>query len=462
MLDLEPAELSLARAMNDEVQKQRVDALTELAEAHAHLSVSPAITPEPPAILSASTPKLQDLVGTMVKMPFDVDVLVTDAALLGNHLLDLRNGTTRYFSKPEIAARCSQPALLDSALKPGAVIELWWSGVVVQATATVPTTQYRIQFEHGRVGEINLRPGNEALLDKYRVHSDSSALASAEPQAHKLIFGSWSAPVSIESTLSKSPWFPQRLQHLVPTVSTEMSPVPTVSTEMSKAAEAVVGAHAPAPLAASTFELIHRGLHSALLPTVVTTSQYGVLTIIQAVWGRLVPLPSSMGVISVRRQVPFYTKTSARIRAGSCVSIYNPASTYNPKHHALENNAQWKYVAGYCASMESVSPEGPATVSSMGRCPPVPDAGSVPVMDVSTITLKDKSRMANHLYDDPIFTMNNVKAGVRCRGIEQSATHTYKCRVCSQSIKKGTVRLVFLTGTLLHIPLSDIDHNCAC
>ena len=52
-------------------------------------------------------------------MPFDVDVLVTDAALLGNHLLDLRNGTTRYFSKPEIAARCSQPALLDSALKPG-------------------------------------------------------------------------------------------------------------------------------------------------------------------------------------------------------------------------------------------------------------------------------------------------------------------------------------------------------
>ena len=209
-------------------------------------------------------------------------------------------------------------------------------------------------------------------------------------------------------------------------------------------------ADSAAPLAASTFELIHRVLHRGLLAE-ITTPQYGVLNVVEAKCGRVVPLPASMGVISMRKPEPFYTKTSARIRAGSCVSIYNPASVWNQSAHVLEINDQFKYVAGYCASMESIGPEGPATVSSMGRCPPVPDAGSVPVMDVSTITLKDRSRMANHLHDDPIFTMNNVKAGVRCRGIELSTTHTYKCRVCSQSIKKGTVRLVYLTGMLLHI-----------
>ena len=214
-----------------------------------------------------------------------------------------------------------------------------------------------------------------------------------------------------------------------------------------------VSADAPAPLTASTFQLIHRGLHSPLLPTEVTTPQYGVLSVVEAKCGRVVPLPASMGVISMRKSEPLpYTKTAARIRAGSCVSIYNPASVWKPERHALETNEQFKYVAGYCASMESIGPEGPATVSSLGRCPPVQEGGSVvPVMDVSTITMKDRSCMAKHLHDDPIFTMNNVKAGVRCRGIEQSRTHTSKCRVCSQSIKKGTVRLVYLTGILLHI-----------
>ena len=88
----------------------------------------PTANTRPPSPLSFSTPELQHLVGATVKMPFDAYVLLrrVDSPY---YLLDLRNGTTRYFSGPEIAARSMQPALLnnaflDSALTPGTLASL--------------------------------------------------------------------------------------------------------------------------------------------------------------------------------------------------------------------------------------------------------------------------------------------------------------------------------------------------
>ena len=183
------------QAMDAEAQKQGADAVAELADARALLPVSPTITLGPSSCPSFSVPKLQHLVGTTVKMPFAVDVLAT-GDVPPYHLLDLRNGTTGYYSTPEMMARSTQPALLNDALKAGAVFELWWFGTVTQVTDTAPTTQFRIQFEHGRVGELVISSGQEGLLDKYRVHSKfSSPFAAAEPHMHRLLTDSPTQPI---------------------------------------------------------------------------------------------------------------------------------------------------------------------------------------------------------------------------------------------------------------------------
>ena len=89
------------------------------------------------------------------------------------------------------------------------------------------------------------------------------------------------------------------------------------------------GAQNPADgLTASTFELIHRGLHSPQEPDVIHTTQYGVLAVIPSKKGtRSVLLPAPLnGQIQVVGAAKT-SQVSARVRAGYYCTSRNYCTT---------------------------------------------------------------------------------------------------------------------------------------
>ena len=83
---------------------------------------------------------------------------------------------------------CSPSRVVHFLCVLGAAVEMWWYGTVIQVIATALTTKYRIQFEHGTVGETCLPSGKEALLDKFRVHEsalDPNAICVLERYARE-------------------------------------------------------------------------------------------------------------------------------------------------------------------------------------------------------------------------------------------------------------------------------------
>ena len=191
-------------------------------------------------------------------------------------------------------------------------------------------------------------------------------------------------------------------------------------------------------LSFTEFSQIHQCLHDPSMPSTINILRFGILKIVNNKFNkRSVVLPGFLGTVGIPDDRE--TKLSAyaaRMRAGGCVSWWNPFDHEEKKKIG-------KFIGSYTSTLDSLEWNSSTTVSQLGRFPPHKGAERAPINCDGNI--KNSSCMAIPNTNDPCFTSKSQ--GKAIYKVEQDPSGRSSCKgTCGEKITKGELRCCFRKG----------------
>jgi hypothetical protein len=133
-------------------------------------------------------------------------------------------------------------------------------------------------------------------------------------------------------------------------------------------------------------------------------------------------------------------KPAARARAGGCITAWNPMKGVRP--------AEWKFQLAFCTNIESLTPVSAATISQMGKYPPVkggPDA----LENDGLISIDDKDCQKKPLETDITKQSKEQQKGsvlLTKVGIATKSTVCAVCKTKGDKIAKKSLHFTYHLG----------------